>query len=76
MAKTANSRRAKPYNEFKGWLRANGKTYKDLGSLLNVRASSTIVRMINGPMDFQVYQLRLLNQAWNVPYEIFLSEKS
>lgn len=63
----------KPYIKFKGWLRGNGLTYKDVGELLGLSVA-TVSAKINGQSDFLLAEIKLLRQHYNLDSDIFFAE--
>lgn len=60
-----------PYAKFKGWLRSNGLTYKDIAELLGLSVT-TVVAKINGASDFLLSEVRLIKTRYHLPDDIFL----
>lgn len=60
-----------PYNNFKGFIRANGLTYKDIASTLGITIS-TVSMKINGYSDFYLNEIALLKNKYGAPDNIFL----
>ena len=61
----------KPYLKFKGWLKANSLTYKDLGELLGL-STATVSAKINGQSDFLLSEVQTIKSFYNLDDTIFL----
>ena len=62
----------KPYNRLKGFIRANGLTYKDIANTLGL-TTSTVSMKINGYSDFYLNAIGLLKNEYGLSDDIFLS---
>lgn len=62
-----------PYNHFKGWLRSNDLTYKDVGDLLGVSVA-TVSSKINGKSDFLLSEIKVLRKKYHLDFDIFFTE--
>ena len=62
----------KAYNNFKGWLRSNGLTYKDVGTLLGLSVA-TVSAKINGQSDFLLSEIQILRKHYNLDSDIFFT---
>ena len=51
----------KPYDKFKGWLRENNLTYKDVANVLNISVA-TVSAKINGNSDFLLAEIQHLKK--------------
>ena len=63
----------KPYKKFKGWLKANDLTYKDISKLLNLSVQ-TVSAKINGQSDFLLSEILKLKETYNLNDDIFFEE--
>ena len=61
----------KPYNKFKGFMRENSLTYKDIASTLGLTIS-TVSMKINGHSDFYLNEVALLKSKYGLSSDIFL----
>mgnify|MGYP001623678933 CR=1 FL=1 len=61
----------KPYNNFKGFIRASGLTYKDIALTLGVTIG-TVSMKVNGYSDFYLNEIALLKSKYGVSDDIFL----
>lgn len=61
----------KPYNKFKGFIRENSLTYKDIASSLGL-TTSTVSMKINGHSDFYLSEIALLKSKYGLSDDIFL----
>lgn len=64
----------KPYNEFKGALRAKNLTYANVAELLNISETSVGFK-INGKSDFYISEVEKILNAYNLQLDIFLNQK-
>lgn len=62
----------KPYNKFKGWLRTNGMTYRDLAELLGLSVA-TVSAKINGKSDFLLSEIESIKNKYKIDYDIFFT---
>ena len=62
----------KPYAKFKGWLRSNDLTYKDVSEFLGL-SIATVSAKINGKSDFLLSEIRALKKEYNLEDEIFFT---
>lgn len=63
-----------PYSKFKGWLRSNGLTYKDIAELLGLSVA-TVSSKINGHSDFLLSEIQVIKQHFHLDNGIFFDEK-
>lgn len=63
----------RPYAKFKGWLRENGLTYKDVGDVLGL-SIATVSAKINGQSDFLLAEIQTLKKHYNLESDIFFTE--
>lgn len=61
----------KPYNNFKGFIRANGLTYKDIALTLGVTIG-TVSMKVNGYSDFYLNEIALIKNKYGASDDIFL----
>ena len=61
-----------PYSKFKGWLRSNELTYKDIAELLGV-STTTISSKINGNSDFLLSEIQAIKKHFHLDDEIFFN---
>ena len=61
-----------PYKKFKGWLRGEGLTYKDVAELLG-NSVATISAKINGQSDFSLSEIQKIRKEYNLDNGIFFS---
>ena len=59
-----------PYDNFKGGLRSHQLTYKDVGEALGL-SIATVSAKINGKSDFTLSEIRLLENRFGVPRDVF-----
>lgn len=62
----------KAYSNFKGWLRSNNLTYKDVGALLGLSVA-TVSAKINGQSDFLLSEIQVLRKHYNLDSDIFFT---
>lgn len=62
-----------PYTKFKGWLRSNSLTYKDVGELLGLSVA-TVSSKINGKSDFLLSEVQTIKKHYNLDSDIFFVE--
>lgn len=60
----------KPYMKFKGWLKSNSLTYKDLGELLGL-STATVSAKINGQSDFLLSEVQTIKRHYHLDDSIF-----
>ncbi len=60
----------KPYVKFKGWLKSNMLTYKDLGELLGL-STATVSAKINGQSDFLLSEIQAIKRKYHLDDSIF-----
>lgn len=65
----------RPYNEFKGALRARNLTYANVASLLNI-SETAVGYKINGKSDFYISEIEKILNSYNLELDIFLQTKS
>lgn len=61
-----------PYAKFKGWLRSNNLTYKDISRLLGLSVA-TVSAKINGKSDFLLSEIRAIKKEYKLDDEIFFT---
>lgn len=59
-----------PYTKFKGWLRCNGLTYRDVAEMLGL-STTTVSAKINGTSDFLLSEIRTIQKQYRLENEIF-----
>lgn len=60
----------KPYQKFKGWLKSNDLTYKDISDILGVSVT-TISAKINGQSDFLLGEIQVIKDMYGLSSDIF-----
>lgn len=60
----------KPYANFKGWLRSNGLTYKNIADLLGLSVA-TVSAKINGYSDFLLSEIQIIKKHYHLKDAIF-----
>lgn len=65
----------RPYNEFKGALRARNLTYANVARLLNI-SETAVGYKINGKSDFYISEVEKILNSYNLKLDIFLQTKS
>lgn len=63
-----------PYNRFKIWLKDNNITYKEIGELLDITATS-VMHKINGKSDFLLSETQIIKREYNIQGDIFSTAK-
>ncbi len=63
----------KPYAKFKGWLRSNNLTYRDIAILLGLSVA-TVSAKINGQSDFLLSEIGMMKKEYNLESNIFFTE--
>ena len=63
----------KPYTRFKGWLRSNDLTYKDLSDLLGISVT-TVSSKINGHSDFLLSEIQAIKRQFHLESNIFFND--
>ncbi len=63
----------KPYAKFKGWLRENELTYKDIAELIGVTVV-TVSAKVNGSSDFLLSEIQIIKRHYNLSDEIFFTD--
>lgn len=63
----------KPYAKFKGWLRENGLTYKDIADLLGLSVA-TVSAKINGDSDFLLSEIMIIRKKYDLNNTIFFTD--
>lgn len=63
----------KPYAKFKGWLRENGLTYKDIAELLGLSVA-TVSAKINGDSDFLLSEIQIIKKKYCLKDTIFFTD--
>ncbi len=62
-----------PYSKFKGWLRENDLTYKDVAEFLGLSVV-TVTAKINGQSDFLLSEIGALQKCYNIDSSIFFND--
>lgn len=62
----------KPYRNFKGWLRSQNLTYKDIANLLGL-STATVSAKINGQSDFSLSEVKMMKCEYNLDSNIFFT---
>lgn len=63
----------KPYTKFKGWLRSNELTYKDIAELLGISVA-TVSAKINGKSDFLLSEIQAIKKEYGLSDDIFFNK--
>ena len=61
-----------PYSKFKGWLRENDLTYKDVAELIG-NSVPTVNAKINGQSDFLLAEVNIIINKYNLDSSIFFT---
>lgn len=61
-----------PYSKFKGWLRENGLTYKDIAELIG-NSVPTVNAKINGQSDFSLAEVNIIINKYGLDSAIFFT---
>jgi len=61
-----------PYAKFKGWLRSNNLTYKEIAELLGVSVT-TVSAKINGQSDFLLSEIQAIRKHYRLDSDIFFT---
>lgn len=59
-----------PYSKFKGFLREQGLSYRDIADLIGVTVS-TVSMKVNGYSDFYLSETEAIKSKYNVERDIF-----
>lgn len=59
-----------PYSKLKGFAREKGIKYLDIAALLGI-STSTVSMKVNGYSDFYLGEVRVFNEKYNPPTDIF-----
>ena len=62
----------RPYMLFKGWLRSNNLTYKDVAEVLGLSVA-TVSSKINGQSDFLLSEIETIKKHYNLESSIFFT---
>jgi len=62
-----------PYSKFKGWLRGNNLTYKDIANFLGLSVA-TVSAKINGHSDFLLSEIQAIKKHFHLENEIFFND--
>ena len=60
----------KPYKKFKGWLKSNELTYKEISEVLGISVA-TVSAKINGQSDFLLSEIQIIKRKYHLEDEIF-----
>ena len=63
----------KPYFAFKGWLRGQNLTYRDIAQLLGL-SIATVSAKINGTSDFSLSEINVLKKKYGLDSAIFFTD--
>lgn len=61
-----------PYSKFKGWLRENDLTYKDIAELIG-NSVPTVNAKINGQSDFSLAEVNIIINKYDLDSSIFFT---
>lgn len=61
-----------PYAKFKGWLRENDLTYKDIADLIG-NSVATVNAKINGQSDFSLAEVNVIISKYDLDSSIFFT---
>ena len=61
-----------PYAKFKGWLRENNMTYKDIANLIG-NSVATVSAKINGQSDFSLAEINIIISRYDLDFSIFFT---
>lgn len=62
-----------PYSKFKGWLRENNLTYKDIAELIG-NSVPTVNAKINGQSDFSLAEVNIIINKYDLDSTIFFTK--
>jgi len=63
-----------PYAKFKGWLRSNNLTYKEIAELLGLSVA-TVSAKINGQSDFLLSEIQVIRKHYRLDSDIFFTNE-